>query len=198
MNSYQLIGDVKINLPAYSPRIASAKRAGRQAQHDKYKYYETMNKQIKAILTDFSWVLLFPKDEKFTGKLNAFYEKLKEDSEFDFWDYFKLNDELLNFYKNSPLDVYVFTSAYIQEHPPLAAKLDGFFKETFSAARLNLKKTESDSYKTLAVEINLKPEEILFIDDRPEHNVAAKEAGMVAIQYQSNEQVMREVDKIIN
>ena len=81
---------------------------------------------LKALITDLSRVLLFPKEAEFTGSLNGLHEKLfKEEGDYDFWKYFEINQELLAFYAelNKDLPVYVFTSKYIQEYPPLKERI---------------------------------------------------------------------------
>ena len=153
---------------------------------------------IKAILSDFSGTILFLKDKDSKDGLNALHERLKDNVDYDIWDHFVLGEDILNFHKNiaSQVDVYIFTTRYIQEWPPLKEKMAGIFKDVFSTARLNLlPKTDSQVYTMLADKIGVKPNEIIFIDDRVEHVAAAKEAGLVAIHFESESQSIREIKK---
>jgi hypothetical protein len=52
---------------------------------------------IKAMLFDFSRVLLFPKGKDPVESLNGKYRELLEAGEFDFFEHFELNQELLDF-----------------------------------------------------------------------------------------------------
>ncbi len=155
---------------------------------------------IKAILSDFSRTLLFPKDENYTGKLNALHENLKDSPNYNIWEHYKLNQGLLEFYKqiSSSVDVYIFTTKYIQEWPPLKEKLSSAVSGTFIASQLNVKKDDSESYKLVAEKVGYNVEEIIFIDDAQENINAARKAGMVTIKFNSNKQVVEDVRKALN
>lgn len=154
---------------------------------------------IKALVSDFSKVLLFPTDSNYTGSLNDLHKELSARGDYDFWKHFQLNQDLLTFFQTlgKQIDVYVFTTEYIQEHPALQPKMEGIFKKIFSGARLGLGKTDPQSYKTLIKEIGLKPEEILYIDDKPENLEAAKNAGLMVIRYESNPQTIQNINNTL-
>ncbi len=154
---------------------------------------------IKALVSDFSRVLLSPKDKNYTDGLNALHKKLSAGGRYDFWSYFQLNQELIDFYKilAKKIDLYLFTSEYIQEHPSIRPHMEEIFKTVFSGANLDLKKTDTQAYKTIAEKINLKPEEILYIDDKQVNIDAAKKAGMAIILYESNKQLKIAASKIL-
>ncbi len=152
---------------------------------------------IQSLVSDFSNVVLLSKDKSYSGGLNALYKKLSAQGEYDFFAYFQFNRDLLDFYKtlSKDIDLYLFTSEYIQEHPLVRSEIDGMFKEVFSGARLGLIKTHASTYKTIADIIGKKSEEILFIDDRQENIDAARDADMAVIRYESNNQTIREIRK---
>lgn len=154
---------------------------------------------IKALVSDFSRVILSPADKNYAGGLNLLHKELSAKGDYDFWKFFQLNQDLLAYYKTigEQINVFVFTSEYIQEHPALQPKMEGFFKGVFSAARLGIKKTDVETYKIIADKIDRKPEEILYIDDKQSNLDAAKEAGLVVILYKSNEQVKEEIQKAV-
>lgn len=153
---------------------------------------------VKAFLSDFSRVLLSPKDDTYTEGLNALHKKLSAGGAYVFWEYFKLNQDLLAYYKNlaERIPVYMFTTEYIQEHPSLQLELAGVFKKTFSGARLGLNKIDPKSYSFIAKEIGFQPEEILYIDDKQANLDAAHKAGMVVINYENNNQAMEDIQKL--
>lgn len=150
---------------------------------------------IKAFVSDFSRVLLSPKDDTYTEGLNALHKKLSAGGDYDFWSYFRLNQDLLAFFKTigEHADVYLFTTEYIQEHPALQSELVGVFKRVFSGAHLGLKKNDAQSYRLIAKEVGLNPEEILYMDDKQANLDAAKEAGMVVIRYETNDQTKKDI-----
>lgn len=154
---------------------------------------------IKALISDFSGVVLKPVDDSYAGGLNALNNKLSTKGDYDFWRYFQVNENLLTFYKsiNTKVDVYVFTTGHIQEHPALQSMLKGAFKEVFSSERLGLNSKDSDAYAAIVDKIGLKPEEILYIDDKPENIDQANSLGINTILYISNEQAIQGIDNYL-
>ncbi|MCB9823253.1 HAD family hydrolase [Candidatus Nomurabacteria bacterium] len=150
---------------------------------------------MKAVITDFSRVLLFPKDDTFTSSLNALNNQLLDKNpDYDFWRYFKINHELLNYYKSLNFPVYIFTSETIQDHPAVKALLEGTFKDIFSAKKLGLSKKEPKSYEDLAKITGHNPNEIFYIDDNYDNFTAAKDGGCKAILFKSNDDVIGKLE----
>lgn len=155
---------------------------------------------IKAIVSDFSKTILFPKDPNFEGSMNSFHEKmLKDKGNYDLWEYFYINNELLELYKkySSTVKIYIFTTKYIQEYPQLKQKLEGIFDKTLIAADLGINKKLTDAYYRIAEEINLKPEEVIFIDDSDENIFSATKAGMNTIKYTNFADVEKSLKKLL-
>ena len=181
--------------------LLQSNQLGQNIQLTTYKpHLLLINKHmIKALVSDFSRVILSPADENYVGGLNALHRNLSGLGDYNFWEYFRLNEDLLAFYQTirEQIPVYVFTSEYIQEHPALQPKMQGIFKYIFSAARLGLKKNDTETYKIIAEKINLKPEEILYIDDNKKNLDASNEAGMTVIHYESNDQEKKDVINIL-
>ena len=146
---------------------------------------------MKAVITDFSRVLLFPKDDTFKSGLNALNNQLLDKNpDYDFWQYFKVNNELLNYYKSLNIPVYIFTSETIQDHPAVKNLFGSIFKDVFSAKKLGLNKKEARTYKHLAKILDHTPSEIFYIDDNHDNFTAAKKAGCKAILLKSNDDVV--------
>ena len=155
---------------------------------------------INALISDFSKVLLFKKDDKNSGKLNELHQELLKTGDYDFWNYFTLNTELLDYYVNlsSKIEIYIFTSEYIQEYPPVMEKISPLFKDIFSALRLGVSKSTPEAYTKIASLIQKSPDEIVFVDDTEINIKAAQAAGLVTVHYQDNETAIEELNKIIN
>lgn len=135
---------------------------------------------IKALLFDFSRTLLFPTDKNYLGGLNSLYRELQQKENFKFLEHFELNNELLNYLvtvKNK-FGLYIFTSESIQEDPAIKSDLAIIFTKVFSAKETGLSKKDPKSYELIAKELNISPNEILFIDDSQENLNAAKIAGL--------------------
>lgn len=148
----------------------------------------------KAVVSDFSRVLLFPADESYAGSLNALNKTLTmENPDYDFWKYFRLNEALLEYYASLDVPVYIFTSDTIQNHPAIKSKLDAIFKDVLSAKELNVSKADPLAYGLIAKRLQLQPKEVMYIDDQKTNITAALDAGFSTTHYRSNKDV---VDKI--
>ncbi len=153
---------------------------------------------IKALVSDFSWVLLLAVDKNYTGSLNALHRELSVKGDYDFWQYFRLNKDLLAFYKmlQPRLKLYIFTTEYIQEHSALQPHLEGVFTTVFSGGRLGIQK-DTEGYAVIAQKVGVQPNEILYIDDNKSNISAAREAGMMAVYYESNDQTIKDINRLI-
>jgi HAD superfamily hydrolase (TIGR01509 family) len=153
---------------------------------------------IQAIVTDFSRVLLFPVDETYQGGLNPLNNRLlAKDLNYDFWQYFKLNEELLEYYKSLDLPVYIFTSETIQDHPAVKDMLSEAFKGVISAKNLGAQKTDPAAYSSMAKEIKVPAQDLIYIDDKQENIDAAQSAGCETVLYKSNEETIDKISKPI-
>lgn len=154
---------------------------------------------IRALVSDFSRVLLFPADDLYSGGLNALHQKLAAHGDYNFWEHFRLNRDLLAFYKTlgERVGIYMFTTEHIQEHPALQSELDGTFKGIFSGARLGLMKTDANTYEVIAEKIGLPPQEVLYVDDQQRNLDAANRVGMVTVRYVSNRQLQQDVLEVL-
>lgn len=146
----------------------------------------------KAILFDFSRVLLFPIDDGYFGSLNELHKQNLSDPNYSIVGHFKLNTDLLDYLKTVQVPLYILTSETIQDAPEFQEYLTPF-KKIYSAQKLGMNKKEVEVYKFIANDLGLETNEILFIDDSAENVKAAHEIGLKTIQYQSNEQVLKEL-----
>lgn len=155
---------------------------------------------ITTLISDFSRVLLFPKDKHYAGGLNALHkQRIEEDGEeYPFFKYFTFNEELFNIYKNvsAKCPIYIFTTDTIQERKEIREMLDRVVVDVFSAKNHNLKKNEAESYLFIAHKLQKLPQTFLYIDDLEENVEAAKKAGMNAIQYESNENIIEKLKEL--
>lgn len=148
---------------------------------------------IKALLFDFAKVLLFNKDRNYHGGLNDLNNLLsKKNPDYSFLAAFELNTELLNFLEKikTKIPVYMFTSETIQERPEVAGEIVKVFSKIYSAKKIGIAKTNPEAYKFIAKDLNLLPEEILFVDDNNTNVQAAILAGMKVVQYKDNSQIL--------
>lgn len=150
---------------------------------------------IKALITDFSRVLLFPKDKSYTGSLNSLHRDLSTQPNYKFFDNFELNNELLDYYKSlgEKLAIYVFTSESIQDSPELQPLICPVFDQIFTAMKMEVDKKEDSAYKKLSTVVSLDPTEILYVDDSEANIYAAKQAGLQTILFKDNERLKTEL-----
>jgi len=151
---------------------------------------------IKVLLFDFARVLLFPKDENYSGKLNDLYKTVKDEKHFNFEDVFYFNEELLD-YLRTVKDKYklvMFTSETIQDDLAVVEKLDGIFENIFSAKEMGFTKTDPEAYRFIVSNLQCNPNEILFIDDNVENVNSAKITGMKTYLFTDNVCLIKTID----
>ena len=146
---------------------------------------------ITTLLFDFSRTLLFPKDTNYNGKLNDLYKSIISKKDYNFFEYFTLNDKLLDYLKplKNKYVLAVYTTDIIQNDPAVKPKLDSLFPHVFAANDLGINKKDSQGYNLIATTLGQKSEEILFIDDTMENLEAAQKAGLQTVQFISNKQL---------
>src|SRR5579864_5389490 len=107
---------------------------------------------IKALVLDFSRVLLHPKDNKYKGTLNGLYRSLIEKEYYDFFEYFTLNQELLDFLRTrkNKYAISILTSDIIQNAPEIQVELNRVFDNIYSAKDLGFLKKDPEIYKLIA------------------------------------------------
>ena len=139
-------------------------------------------------------------DADYTGGLNELNNKLLgENPQYNFLDSFILNSELLSYYSelNKTIPVYVFTSETIQDHPSIKEKVRSSTSGVLSASKLGVHKSEPSAYKKVLRTLSLKPEEIVYIDDKQENLDVAKRVGIKTILYSDNQNTINELDTVI-
>ncbi len=156
---------------------------------------------IEVVVSDLSRVLLLPKDPNYRGSLNSLNNKLlANNTDYDFWEYFKLNQELLDYYKilGQRMPVFIFTSETIQEHPSLKPILEATFSGIFSAQTLGTDKTQPTAYKQVINQINCEPGNVIYVDDTAENIVAAAQIGLKTVLYASSKSTIDAINTELN
>ena len=154
---------------------------------------------IQRVLSDFSRVLLFPKDERYEGGLNKLHREITKDPTYVFFDHFALNQELFDFFKalKTRYPVSIFTSEAIQNDKAMRPLLDAAFDHIFSAQELGLVKTQKEAYVKIADQLGTAPDSILYLDDNKANLEAAHDAGLVTMRYSSNRQTIDEMRNML-
>jgi len=160
-----------------------------------------MNNQegkAKVLIVDFSRVLIFPTAEN-VDSLNKHHETLSKDPLYRLFDHFWLNHELLGYLEkvSEHMPIYIFTDGKLHELPEVVPHLKDIFTEKHTVESLGLNKKQSESYIALAERFGVKPEEIVFVDDKTANVAAAKRAGVHAIQFTANKDLPLQLDKTL-
>lgn len=177
---------------------------------------------IKVLLFDFSRVLLHPKDTSYTGKLNDLNRAMGGEyplGPYPFWQYFFLNQELLDFLahvkKEKSICVTMFTTDIIQERSEIKEKISGIFDHIFTARALQQEglkaetmegiKATKEAFLTIAKKLSVSTHEIFFVDDTIKNITAAKSAGCATFHFPSdkplavaNEDVAQKIMQSLN
>jgi putative hydrolase of the HAD superfamily len=75
---------------------------------------------------------------------------------------------------------------------------DALFNDIFISCERGLKKPDLEFYKLAIREMNVSPQECLFIDDKEENLLPAKEMGMKTVLAKSPEQIVEDVWAVLN
>src|SRR3989344_1367399 len=123
---------------------------------------------ITTLLFDFSRVLLFPKNEAYSGGLNNLATSSKVD---ETQKMFVLNEELLSFLKplHTTHTLVIFTTGTVQELPWIRFRIESIFHRIYSVVHIGLHKNDSASYLYIAKDLGKIPSEIFFTDDTHEN-----------------------------
>lgn len=141
---------------------------------------------ITTILSDFSRVILNPKDKNYRGTLNGLHKELSEkNNNYAFFDYFEFNEEILNVYRQlkTKYSVNVFTTGTIQNRAEVRQVIDPIFDNIYTAKDFGIDKKHPEAYLFIAHKLNKKPNEIIFIDDKQVNIDVANQAGLNTILY---------------
>lgn len=148
---------------------------------------------IQAVVSDFSRVLLFPKDQDYTGSLNALHRELQTKPDYNPLDHFSLNQPLLNFYRSLTKPVFILTSDSIQDAPEFQPFLKPVIRTIFSAKKMKTDKKESQAYVLVVEQLHLLPSEVLYIDDSEENIAAARQAGLTTVLYRDFQETAEQI-----
>lgn len=167
----------------------------------------------KAIVFDFSWVLLHPKNRNYKGKLNDLNRINTQNNPLgayittSFGNEFVINTMLIKEIKRIKerykIPVYMFTTDVIQERSEVQRVIKNVFDRIFTAREivdlkkvtatdLDKAKTEISAFKYIAEEINLPGGIILYVDDKPQNLAVAKDAKVGFEIYEYKKEVSME------
>lgn len=151
--------------------------------------------EIKSLVFDFSWTLLFPRDDAYKGRLGDLNTRLSTGTAYNPTDHFQLNHELLN--RLAPLkdaySLYVFTAGSMHELPAIKQELRKVFLRVYSSRDIGHSKSDPNAFRKLSLLISTPAESILFVDDSPLNVEAAQRAGLQAIRYLTNQKLLEDM-----
>ncbi len=111
-----------------------------------------------------------------------------------------LNQELLTFLRplKEQYQLSIFTNSFhILNTPSCHSAVSTLFHRIFFAKKLNWPKSEPESYLSVAKELKIEPSEMIFTDDATYNVLAAQQAGVTALHYQSNHELFEQVQPLI-
>lgn len=147
-----------------------------------------------ALVIDFSRVLIFANAD--VASLNHHHAQLETQPGYNVLDHFRLNTELLEYLRrlSKRVPIYMFSDGKLHALPEIAPSLKGIFHTIYTAEEVGYKKNQPEAYIELAYRIGLTPPQLLFIDDSPSNIAAATSAGLRAIQYVDNSQIIGQLN----
>ncbi len=128
--------------------------------------------KIKFILLDFYNVVYFPRENRINEELVEFLQD---------------NNKKYGFGLLSA--VHIDLDGWTKER-----KLKQYFQFIKTTEQLQVSKSEPDVYEMVANSFELKPEQVLFIDDLAENIAAAKKAGLQTILYKPTQSFRKQLE----
>jgi len=160
-----------------------------------------MQNNIKILLLDFSYTLIFPKSNESINSLNGHYQEVKrKNNKANPLETLILNQELLDYLRNlkTKYKIYIFTSGFIHTDPIIAQYLKPVFDGYITSKEISLPKSFPDAYKIISNMLGVNIDQILFIDDQQKNVQAANIAGVKAIRFTNNQNIFSDINNIID
>jgi glucose-1-phosphatase len=125
-----------------------------------------------------------------------------EDFRRNFWAGDRLDLELIDFIRSLRNDyrIGLLSNAWTGTRASLTDRfsfLDAFDVTIFSA-EVGLKKPEPEIYHRILMELEVEPEEAVFVDDFEENITAAHKLGMHAVHFKSREQTIEKLKDLLD
>jgi HAD superfamily hydrolase (TIGR01509 family) len=153
---------------------------------------------IKVLLFDFARVILLVDDIKYQGALGYLYQKISNQHK-SIFDFLELNHELLAAIEKiqDKYQLAILTASdKLPLHPEIAPKLQNLFDPILFSKKLGVSKDQPDCYRLAAEKLGVKPEEIIFVDDKSQNVEAAKAAGCKIVHFYNTKTALLEIKKI--
>lgn len=162
---------------------------------------------INTVIFDFAGVILNPPSEENVEGITELHKELFPKDPYYFANHFEINDALLDFLKTKKdkqslpsskikLNFVIFTSMMLKDEPELKEKIDPVFSKIYSAAEMQFRKNDPESFKFILKDLNRTPEEILFIDDSEDNIESAKSLGIKTLLYKNNQEVFDTINSL--
>lgn len=129
---------------------------------------------IKLILFDLYNVLYFPREERVNEEIVEFLKVHNAEYRFGLLSAVRIDLE-----------------TWLENH-----ELKKYFQFVKTTEQLDMNKAESDIYEMVVNSFELKPDEVLFIDDLSENILAAKKAGLQTLRYVSNKTLAIQLNEL--
>jgi HAD superfamily hydrolase (TIGR01549 family) len=156
---------------------------------------------VQFLLIDLFRVLLFPKDRTYFGDLDPLYDSKSKLDGFTFSDHFEFNTQLLEYLRSltPQVGLYLYTAATrFLSDPEAKAILDPLFQSIYSTSDLGMRKTDTESFQLICSNLKAIPRDVLYIGDNAGCVEAALRAGIQALHYSTNSQIISSIKTQIN
>jgi len=120
----------------------------------------------------------------------------------EFWAGDSLDLQLVEFIKSlrGHYKTVLLSNAWDDMRPQLNNlwDIEGIFDEIFISAELKTYKPEPEIFRIVIESLDQDPAELIFIDDFPKNIVAAREAGINAVQFNNRDQALAELAEYLD
>jgi epoxide hydrolase-like predicted phosphatase len=155
--------------------------------HNKY-----LDRMLVGKITAKQYFSIFKKEFKIKGDVNKLWMKIAVKNIKLNKELLKLIDKLRSEYRVVALSNVTETRGTVDEYFDLYSHFD----KVFLSYKLKMVKPSKSVYEYVLKKMKVKPDEILFIDDKEFNLKAARELGIKCIQFNNNAQLKTEFKRI--
>jgi len=119
--------------------------------------------------------------------------------EYEVLDYFYLNKDLIKYLESikNRVEIYLFSDGALHAVTELENRVQHLFKQTVTAEELGLKKSDPQAHRELLKKLKVSADETIFVDDKDKNIAAARVAGMQAVQFIDNDQIIPRLEQLL-
>lgn len=153
---------------------------------------------ITTLVSDFSRVILFPRNQHYRGTLSSLYRQESQKEDFKFHHHFTFNYDYLDFLQTTKLnEMYILTANTLVDVPEIQMVVSPLFRDIFKAQDFKYSKKQPQLYRQILEQTHTKPSQAIFVDDTLKNVKAALHAGLQATHFHDTRKLLEHLQTLL-